>query len=1033
MILTDLAIRFRVAVVALAVVAAGAGVVAYLELPREGPPDITIPHVFITATYDGTSPEDIERLIAVPLEKRLNGVDGVRTIRSTCSENVCLFDVEFRAGDDIETARRRVKDKVDLARPDLPPDLDEPIIEALNFSTDTPVLTLALSSPAGAERLRHTAELLEDHLERVPGVRDAAVAGLPRRELRVIPDPARLAAYGVPLAVLLRRLQEENATVTAGHLDLGRAKFQVRVPGEFDRAAELRRVVLDAPNGRPIYLGDVADVEDTTKDADSISRLDGSPCVAISVTKRAGENTVALIRRLRDALQRFPLPADIRLTIVMDQSRDIARMLSELENNIATGFLLVVAVLLAAMGLRNAVLVGLAIPMSMLLTFVALRAAGLTLNMMVLFSLVLVVGMLVDNAIVIVENIYRLRTQGLTRHESARRGASEVAWPVITSTLTTVLAFVPLLFWPDVMGQFMGFLPRTVMLALGCSLFVGLIVNPAIASFVIHVRPRHRRAQPHPFLRGYEAMLRALLRRPGASVVCGLLFLLLSLVTYMRLDRGVELFPLVEPRNAQVYIRFPQGTAIGRTDEAARQIEALTPDDDVRFVLTTVGQAAGADALFGLGTGGPHLARLHIEFRDMEERRGSTSAYIRRLREALPRLPGADIVIQREQMGPPTGAPVEIEIAGDDFDTLRRAAEQVRGAIADVPGLVDLRDDLEDALPEIRFRVDRDRAALLGADTRGIGQFLRMSLFGVEAGRFRGEREEYDITVRWPAAGRNSFEWLDRLRLPAGAGVSVPVSSLGRFEYGAGFGVIHRKDQRRTVTISGNDAGRGVDRLLADVRSRVGALALPAGVAVSFTGENKEMRESGRFLARAFVLASAAIFVVLVVQFNSLLLPAVILSSVVLSLVGVMWGLILTRMRFGIIMTGLGVITLAGVVVNNAIVLVDCIQQLRAAGMPCLEAILTAGTRRFRPVLLTAVTTILGLIPMAMGWSLEIHQWPWRIVAGAESSAWWAPMAVAVIFGLAVATILTLGLVPAMYLLVASAVDWAKRRWSPEP
>ncbi len=1033
MILTDLAIRVRVAIVALSVVAAGAGVVAYLELPREGPPDITIPHVYVTAIYDGTSPEDIERLIAIPLEKRLNGVDGVRSIRSTSSDNLCLFDVEFRAGDDIETARRRVKDRVDLARPDLPPDLDEPIVEALNFSTDVPVFTLALASPGGAERLRHVAERLEDHIEQVPGVRDAVVAGLPARELRVIPDPARMAALGVPLAQLLRRIHEENATITAGHLELGRSKLQVRVPAEFDRAADLRHLVLDSRDGRTVYLSDVADVEDTTKDADSISRLDGAPCIAISVTKRAGENTVALIRRLRAAIEQFSLPPDVRLTIVMDQSRDIARMLSELENNIATGFLLVVGVLLAAMGLRNAVLVGLAIPMSMLLTFVLLRAVGMTLNMMVLFSLVLVVGMLVDTAIVIVENIYRLRTQGMTRHDAARQGASEVAWPVITSTLTTVLAFVPLLFWPDIMGQFMGFLPRTVMIALGCSLFVGLIVNPSIASFVIHARPRHRREPPHPFLRAYERVLRAMLRSPGATVTIGLLLLVLSFIVYARLDRGVELFPSVEPRNAQIFIRFPQGTAIGRTDEAARRIEALLRDEDIRFVLTTVGEAAGADALFGLGAGGPHLARIHIEFRDIEERRGSTLDFLRRLRDALPSLPGADIVIERERMGPPTGAPVEIEIAGDDFETLRRAAAQVAASIADIPGLVDLRDDLEDALPEIRFRVDRDRAALLGADTRAIGQFLRMSLYGVEAGRFRGEREEYDITVRWPLRGRGSFEWYDRLRLPAGPGVSIPLSSLGRIEYGAGLGVIHRKDQRRTVTLSGNDAGRGVDRLLADARSRVAGLALPPGVTVSFTGENKEMKESGRFLARAFALASAGIFVVLVIQFNSLLLPAVILSSVVLSLLGVMWGLILTGMRFGIIMTGLGVITLAGVVVNNAIVLVDCIQQLRASGMGTLEAIVAAGVRRFRPVMLTAITTILGLIPMAVGWSLDVHQWPWRIVCGAESSAWWAPMAVAVIFGLAVATILTLGLVPAMYLLVARAVDRGRRLWSPEP
>lgn len=872
MIVSNYAIRFRVAVLVFVVMAVIGGSYSYVSLPREGFPDITIPHVYVTAAYDGTSPEEIERLIAVPLEKKLNDVDGIKSLRTTAAENACIVDVEFIAGTDIEQARIRVKDKVDLARPDLPEDLDEPTVKALNFSTDVPVYTFAISGDADAARLKNLAEQLQDRIELVPGVRQAAISGTLEREIRVVADQQRLASYGIALPLVLKRLSEENATVTAGNLEVEGNKFQVRVPGEFRLAAELRSILLVVRNGRPVYLTDVATIEDTTKDRDSVSRLDRQPCVSISITKRAGENAVALIGRVRTVLDGFELPPGIRLTTVMDQSDHVANMISELENNIFSGFLLVVAVLLIFMGLRNALMVGLAIPLSLLVAFVVMRMYGATLNMMVLFSLVLSIGMLVDNAIVIVENTYRLRAEGRPRVEAARRGAGEVAWPVITSTLTTVAAFVPLMFWPDIMGQFMWFMPWTIIVTLSSSLFVGLVMNPAICSFLIQARPREAHVRRHPFVAGYERFLRGIVAHRGPSLALGLLFLVLSFVVYGKLDLGFELFPTVDPRNAQIYVKFPQGTSIDRTDETVRRIEALVADPDIKFVLTTVGAGAGGDAMFGMGTGGPNQAKIHIEFRKMEERKGNSLHLVNRIRASMPVVPGAEILVEREKEGPPTGAPVEIE------------------------------------------------------------------------------------------------------------------------------------------------------------KKEVGRLPMPQGYAVAYTGENKEMQESGAFLFRAFMIASAAILIILVIQFNSILVPGIIFSSVVLSLVGVMWGLIACGMKFGIIMTGLGVITLAGVVVNNAIVLIDCIRQLREEGLSIREAVVAAGVRRLRPVLLTASTTVLGLIPMAVGVSLEFHTWPWRLVSGAESSAWWAPMAVAVIFGLSFATVLTLGLVPAMYSLVAGAVEWAQRK-----
>jgi len=690
----------------------------------------------------------------------------------------------------------------------------------------------------------------------------------------------------------------------------------------------------------------------------------------------------------------------------------------------------VVGVLLVFMGLRNAVLVGLAIPLSMLVSFNVMRLYGASLNMMVLFSLVLSLGMLVDNAIVIVENTYRLRATGLSRAAAARQGAGEVAWPVITSTLTTLAAFAPLMFWPDIMGQFMWFMPWTIIVTLSSSLFVGLVMNPAICSFLIQARPRDERVRTHPFVAAYERFLRCILRRRAPALLLGMLFLVLTVVLYAKLDLGYELFPTVDPRSAEIYVNYPQGTSIERTDATVRRIEALLDDDDIDFVQSSVGADSGASMFFSRGSGGTHQAKIHIGFKDMADRKGSALELVDRIRDAIPPFPGAEILVEREKDGPPTGAPVEIEISGDDFDILRRIAIDVTEAVRTIPGLVDLRDDFEDALPELQFHVDRKRAALLGVDTRTIGHFLRMSLYGIEAGRFRGEKDEFDITIRLPETQRNTLALLDRVQIPAAGGATVPITSLGEFRYSAGRGAIQRKNQKRVIKISGNAAGRGVDKLLADAKLRVADLPLPGGYAIEFTGENREMEQSGAFLGRAFLIASAAILIVLVIQFNSVLISGIVFFSVILSLVGVMWGLIIFRMRFGIIMTGLGSITLAGVVVNNAIVLIDCIRQLRETGLSITEAIVAACVRRLRPVLLTSATTVLGLIPMAAGFSLEIHEWPWRFATGAESSAWWAPMAVAVIFGLSVATVLTLGLVPAMYSLIAGAAGRVRARLS---
>ncbi len=1023
MLLSNYSIRFRVAVFVLVGVLSVAGTIAYLTLPREGAPAITIPFVFVTAIYEGTAPEEMEKIVTIPIEKQLKDVEHIKEMRSTTREGMTLVQIEFDAGNDIDRAKQQVKDKVDLARPDLPDDLDEPMVQAINFSSDVPIMILALSGQADLARLRFLAEALEDEIESLPGVKDVTISGVQEREIRIEVDLFKLATYEIPLGLIMQRVAAENRTVSAGNLEAGVSKFQVRVPGEFALARDLRDLLLiDRPAG-PVYLSDVAAVIDTTKDIDSIARLNGETALSLTLRKRTGINTVRLADAVQASLSAFPLPPGVRLTTVFDESRYVRMMVSELENNVASGFILVVLVLCLFMGFRNSLLVAIAIPLSLMIGFVVLAVMDQTLNMIVLFSLVLAVGMLVDNGIVIVENIYRNQALGMSRVDAARTGAAEVAWPVLTSTATTLAAFGPLLFWPGIMGQFMGILPETLIVVLTSSLFVALVVNPAVCSVLIRPAKRHLRTgalgEPdHPIMDYYERFLHLAIRYPGRTIMTGIVMLVASVVLYARFSPGVELFPDTEPKNATVSVRFPQGTRIDHTDAAMRRIEAgLTAFQDIAFFLTTVGQGSAVGDI-SIGGGAAHEGRIHIEFADQSLRQGSSRELVDRIRDMVGRIPGADVTVERQKEGPPVAAPIAIELAGDDFDTLSGLARDAMRLVETIDGLVDLQDDIDDALPELQFHVDRQRAALVGLNTDAIGAFLRTAIFGSEVSRYRVGQDEYDISVRLPVAQRDTAGLMDRLWIPLADGRRIAMSSLGSVIYAGGRGAIHRKDQKRMVTITGNNRKDvGVDVIQKEAARRLAGMSLPRGYRIAFTGEDKEKRESMAFLGKAFFVALGLIFVILVMEFNSILLPGIVMTSVVMSLMGVLLGLNICRMKFGIIMTGVGVISLAGVVVNNAIVLIDCITQRILSGVDEVTAVIQAGRLRLRPVLLTAATTILGLIPMAIGYSLEVHTWPPRLVAGSETSDWWAPMAVVVIFGLAVSTLLTLVFVPTLYLI----------------
>lgn len=1017
-----LAIKNSTTIFVLLVLILVMGVYCYVVLPRESAPEIVIPYITVTTSYQGVSPEDIEALVSVPIERKLMGLSGVKEITSNSIEGMSNVLIEFEADEDIENALQRVRDRVSLAKSDLPADADDPVVNEVNIS-EFPIMMMALSGDLPLPELTHIAEDLEDAIETVKGVLDVRVIGGVEREIQIEVDPSRVAAYGVSFADLITIAQVENTNTPAGALDLGEAKYLVRTPGEFTSPEDLNNLIVKRGDTGNVYLRDIATVKDGFKDLDSISRLDGKPSVTLAVSKRSGENIIAIARQVGaivDAARRR-LPPGVEIALTSDESKTVISMVSELENSILSGLVLVVGVVFIFLGFRNAFFVALAIPISMLLTFIGLRLTGVTLNIVVLFSLILALGMLVDNGIVVVENIYRHGHMNKTRFEAARDGALEVAWPIVSSTLTTVAAFVPLLFWPGIMGNFMFYLPATVSTALLASLFVGLIVNPAQLSVFLRIHPEKIRPgrQRHPVLQTYARLLRLALRWRKTTFALAVAALVVIGGQYARSAKMVFM-PEIEPTQATVNIDCPEGTGLETSDSYVRKVEAVLEPyrGYLEHIIANVGSQSGDHDLRG-GAGGTttHLSSVTLDFPDLEDCKRPPSAILKELRYPLEQITGATVRIQKMAMGPPTGPAVNIEISGDDFEVLSNLAKNGRERIKDVPGLVDLRDDYNRGKPEVRVVVDRQQAWEHGLNTQFVGLAVKAAINGRTAGEYREGDEEYDVTVRFPKTFRENLENIESMNLVNLGGQPVPFSAVAHLEQGAGLGSIKRIDRKRTVTVIGNAAeGMSSMELLKEVKTVLADFEVPPGYALAYTGEEEEKREAVSFLSKAFIVAVLLIALVLVTQFNSIVQPLIILTSVILSLAGVFLGLLIFHMPFGVIMTGLGCISLAGVVVNNAIVLLDFINKLWARGLPLTEAIVEGSITRFRPVMLTAGTAVLGLVPMAIGVSFDFRQLKWAV--GGETSQFWGSMAVAVIFGLTFATVLTLVVVPTLYSMV---------------
>jgi len=1028
-ILSNAAVRNRTTVLVLVVLIILAGVRSYLTLPRESFPDVEAPFIQITTIYQGVSPEDIETSVTTKIEKTLTNLKGLKEITSVSREGMSIITVELLPSVTVEDALQRVRDKVDLAKgDDFPPDAEEPILTEINLA-EFPIMMVSISGTIPPVVLKEVADQLEDAIEAVPGVLEAEIIGGLTREIRLEIDPDRVAAYDLTIDELINLVPAENVNTSAGSLETEGMKFNVRVPAEFDRPIDIDTLVLAIRNGRPIYLTDVGRVNDTFEDIESISRLNGTPSITVAVRKRIGADILLIagaVRQILDEAERLA-PQGVEFTVTMDQSEETLRMNRDLENNILSGLILVLIVLVLFMGVRTSLIVALAIPLSMLMSFAIVAMLGYTLNMMVLFSLILALGMLVDNAIVVVENIYRHRQLGGGRLEAAMSGAAEVAWPVIASTATTIAAFSPMLLWPGMMGDFLKYLPATLIATLASSLFVAMVISPVICTFVhnVNVRSGDRR---HWFLRAYQVFLRGALHHPGLTIAGAFLVLVGSIAIYGFFGRGMVFFPDMDPNNGVINVRCPQGTNIHHTDEIIQEVERRVQpwldSGDLKYVVANVGSGGGM-SITG-NSNGPHIGNLTLSFKDFEDRATASEDILDEIRKRVANIPGAEIKVEGEKGGPPTGEPVTIEISGEDFDKLKTLSDQVKQMILPVPGLVSLRSDYEASRPELVFLVDRRRAKLTGVNTSLISRYLKAALFGREVGTYRQFNDEYDITVRLPVDERNDLNDLFRLRVPNIHGKAVPLSTLGEFKYTGGFGDITRKDRKRVITVTGRNRGRFPNEVLADVRSIIqantdtGELKVPLGYSIDFAGEQEEQAEAMDFLfLMALPLACLGIVLILVMQFNTLSAPLIIMTTVLLSTVGVFLGLAVCQIPFSAIMTGIGVISLAGVVVNNAIVLLDYTRQLQRRGRELIDAIVEAGTTRLRPVILTAVTTIMGLIPMATGWSIDFRTFTFE--TRSESSQWWSSLAVAVIFGLAFATLLTLVIVPTLYYLLFRA------------
>ncbi|MCW4148498.1 efflux RND transporter permease subunit [Halomonas sp. 18H] len=991
-----------------------AGMTAWQVIPKEANPDVTIPMIYVSLSLEGVSPEDGERLLIRPMEQELRGIEGLRKFTAQSSEGHGSITLEFDPGFDPDTALTDVRDRVDIARSELPDEADEPRVMEVNVS-EFPVLTIGLSGQLDTRERMTVARRLQEEIEGIADVLEVDIAGEREDLLEIVVDPLVLESYGVDFDTLFNQVSRNNRLVAAGSLDTGAGRLALKVPGIIESLDDVMNMPVKVDEDRVVTFGDVAWINPTHKDPEGFARIDGQPAVVLEISKRAGANIIATIGAVRERLAQADdlLPDQLRFTTILDESTTVENMLSELLNNVLTAVVLVLIVVVAAMGWRMALLVGLTIPGAFLTGILLVWACGFTLNIVVLFALILVAGMLVDGAIVVSELADRHLRDGQAPHQAWLNAASRMSWPVIASTATTLAVFIPLLFWPGVVGQFMKYLPATVILCLLASLAMALVFLPALGRLFTRTAAASNSAPPEEattsFGRGYRHLLARLLKHPAWVLLIALLLMALLYTGYARFNHGVDFFPNVEPDSAQVLVRARGDFSAQETDAIVQRVEAkLSGMSEVRALY------ARSFAVPNEQMGNDVIGMLQFQFIDWHERRPA-QAILDDMAKRAGDIPGITLEFQEQEMGPGGGKPIVLEVSATNPDVADAGVDQLTQLMRELGGFTDIQDNRSLPGVEWRVNVDREAAARMGTDVTTIGSAVQLLTTGLQVASYRPPEvnDEVDIRVRLPQNWR-SLNQLERLTINTQRG-QVPISHFVTLEPAPKVGTLNRIDGRRAITIDADLApGYLADERL-NALLEAGNDSLPDGLMVNVAGEQEDQQESMQFLASAFLIAIGLMALILVTQFNSFYQAGLVLSAIMFSTAGVLMGLLITGQAFGIVMVGMGVIALAGIVVNNNIVLIDTYNELRDQGMTPVEAALEAGCLRLRPVLLTAITTVLGLMPMVLGINVDLFT-P-ALGFNAPSAQWWTQMSSAIAGGLTFATALTLLLTPCMLVI----------------
>lgn len=1081
-----------------------AGYLFYQKLPKESFPEVQVPTIYVSTVYAGTSPTDMENLVAKPLEKQIKGISGVKKVTSNSIQDFCSVVVEFNTDVDVPVALQKVKDAVDKAKQDLPDKLTSgPDAQEVNFS-EFPIMYVNVAGP-DLKKLKEHSEDIKDRIESMKEITRVDLVGALDREIQVNVDMYKLQSLQLTLGDISRAIQYENMTISGGTVTADGMKRSIAVKKEFKSVDELKRIVVGSQAGAQVYLEDVAEVLDGNKEKESYARLDGKDVITLNIIKRPGENLVDASDKIYVLIDEMKasgeIPSDVTITITGDQSDQTRVTLHDLINTIIIGFVLVLIVLMFFMGATNAFFVALSVPLSMAVAFIVLDSIGFTMNMIVLFAFLLALGIVVDDAIVVIENTHRifLENRGIGIVRAAKLAAGEVFLPVLSGTLTTLAPFIPLAFWGGIIGQFMMYLPITLIITLLASLLVAYLFNPVFAvSFMRHYDSASAKnnAWPtwlkrfvifgfvfavlcyimggiflgnftifiivsvllhHYFLRRiifgfqektwprvrewYGRRLVWALKNPGKVFLGMTVIFILSIVGIGARQPKVDFFPSSEPNFIYTYIELPVGTDQEHTNEVTLQVEERirkligSDTDIVNSVIANVALGAG-DPNQPDPSIQPHKGRVAIAFVAFAERHGkSTGEVLDRIQKSFKnnQIPDASIVVEQDQGGPPVGKPISIEITGERLEDLTYAADQLKIYLdsVNISGVLKLKSDVAASKPEIVFNIDRERANREGISTGQIGMELRNAVFGSEASKFRDENDEYPIMVRYQEDQRMDLNALNNLKFTyrdmnmGGRIRNVPLSSFADIYYGKSYGGVKRKAQKRIITLESNvSQGYNPNEVAQNVESQVlnwkRTHKIP-GVEIKMGGQAEEQAETGAFLGGALLTSIGLILLILVTQFNSIGKPLIILSEILFSVIGVFLGLAIFGGNISIIMTGVGIVALAGIVVRNGILIVEFIEILKERGMNTLDAVVEAGKTRMTPVLLTATATILGLVPLAVGLNIDFYtlfaEGNPHLFFGGDSVAFWGPLSWTMIYGLSFATILTLVVLPVMYVL----------------